>query len=266
MSDVLDKILLRKREEIEEARRQQPLASLHDALAQASSPRGFIAALNAKLDQDGTGIIAEIKKASPSKGLIRADFDPATLAADYERGGAACLSVLTDRDFFQGASEFLIAARQACRLPVLRKDFMIDSYQIAESRVMGADCILLIVAALSDVLMQQLAEQAIALGMDVLVEVHDEAELDRALRLNIPAERVLLGINNRNLRTFKTTLDTTIDLMKHVPPGRQVVSESGINHRADIDRLAAANVRNFLIGESLMREPSPGDALRRLIG
>ncbi|MGH8453776.1 MAG: indole-3-glycerol phosphate synthase TrpC, partial [Nevskiales bacterium] len=205
------------------------------------------------------------KKASPSKGLIREDFDPAFLAQDYAHGGAVCLSVLTDRDFFQGAPEFLQAAREACELPVLRKDFMLESYQVVESRVLGADAILLIVAALDDGLMQALADEALALGMDVLVEVHDAAELQRALRLEGDERRLLLGINNRNLRSFETTLETTLALMEQVPPRRQVVSESGIFMPNDIARLQAAGVNVFLVGESLMRQPSPGDALRRLI-
>jgi indole-3-glycerol phosphate synthase len=265
MGDILKKILARKREEVTRARRERPAKRLREALPSAPATRGFARALHERARLAQAAVIAEIKKASPSKGLIRADFDPAFLAQDYAHGGAACLSVLTDRDFFQGAPEFLQAARDACDLPVLRKDFMIDPYQVAESRVLGADCILLIVAALDPALMQALAEEALALDMDVLVEVHDADELARALRLEGDDQRLLLGINNRNLRTFETTLDTTLRLMEQVPPGRLVVSESGIFAPSDIARLQAAGVNAFLVGESLMRQPSPGEALRRLL-
>jgi indole-3-glycerol phosphate synthase len=265
MADILEKILARKREEVAAGRRARPEAALRAALAGAPAPRGFARAIQDRLRLGQPAVIAEIKKASPSKGLIRADFDPAFLAQDYAHGGAACLSVLTDRDFFQGAPEHLAAAREACELPVLRKDFMIDPWQVTESRVLGADCILLIVAALEDGRMQQLADGALALGMDVLVEVHDAAELARALRLEGDAGRLLLGINNRNLRTFETTLDTTLRLLEQVPPDRTVVSESGIFTPGDIARLRAAGVNAFLVGESLMRQPSPGAALRQLL-
>ncbi len=265
MADILEKILARKREEVAVGSRARPEAALRAALADAPAPRGFARAIRDRLRLGQPAVIAEIKKASPSKGLIRADFDPAFLAQDYAHGGAACLSVLTDRDFFQGAPEHLGAARAACELPVLRKDFMVDPWQIDESRVLGADCILLIVAALADGLMQQLAERALALGMDVLVEVHDAAELARALRLEGDAGRLLLGINNRNLRTFETTLDTTLQLVEQVPSDRTVVSESGIFTPADIARLRAAGVNAFLVGESLMRQPGPGEALRQLL-
>ncbi len=265
MSDILDKILTRKREEVAKAKRRRPEAQLRAALAKAPGIRGFAKVIHERVKLGHPAVIAEIKKASPSKGLIRADFDPAFLAQDYAHGGAACLSVLTDRDFFQGAPEFLLAARDACDLPVLRKDFMLDPYQIAESRALGADAILLIVAALDDATMQALADDALALGMDVLVEVHDAAELQRALDLRGDPRRLLLGINNRNLRTFETTLEITLTLMQQVPPGRQVVSESGIFVPEDVARLRNAGVDVYLIGESLMRQPSPGDALRRLL-
>ena len=265
MTDILEKILARKREEIAAAQKRQPLNKLQERLASVAPPRGFARAIQNRLEKDLPAVIAEIKKASPSKGLIREDFDPAWLAQNYEHGGAACLSVLTDRDFFQGAPEFLQAARDACTLPVLRKDFMIDSYQMVESRILGADAILLIVAALDDVVMQRLAESALALEMDVLVEVHDAAELQRALQLEGDDQRLLLGINNRNLRNFKTSLETTIDLLQQVPAGRTVISESGIFTPADISRLQSAGVNAFLIGEALMRQPDPGAALRQLI-
>jgi indole-3-glycerol phosphate synthase len=265
MADILEKILARKREEVAAARRRKSEARLRTELAQAPATRGFARALQDRVKRGLPAVIAEIKKASPSKGLIRADFDPAQLAQDYAHGGAACLSVLTDRDFFQGAPEYLQMARDACELPVLRKDFMIDAYQIAESRALGADAILLIVAALEDDVMQALADEALALDLDVLVEAHDATELERALRLEGDAKRLLLGINNRNLRSFETTLDTTLRLMEQVPPDRLVVSESGIFTPADIARLRAAGVNAFLVGESLMRQPSPGAALRQLL-
>lgn len=265
MSDILNKILARKREEVAQARQQQPEARLRAMLEKAPAVRGFAQAMHDRAKLSQPAVIAEIKKASPSKGLIRVDFDPGYLAQEYTHGGAACLSVLTDRDFFQGAPGDLLAAREACDLPVLRKDFMIDSYQIAESRAMGADAILLIVAALEDAVMQRLADDALTLGMDVLVEVHDAVELQRALRLEGDAKRVLLGINNRNLRTFETSIETTLALLPLLPPDRKVVSESGIFTPSDIARLQAAGVNAFLVGESLMRQPSPGEALRRLL-
>lgn len=266
MEDILDRILARKREEVAAASHRQPPAVLRGQLDTAPPVRGFARALRERMKLDQPAVIAELKKASPSRGLIRADFDPAQLAQDYAHGGAACLSVLTDRDFFQGAPEFLAAARDACELPVLRKDFVVDGYQVLESRVMGADAVLLIIAALDDGASQALADEALGLDMDVLVEVHDAAELDRALALEGDAERLLIGINNRNLRTFDTTLETTLGLMGRVPPDRQVVSESGIFTAGDVARLRAAGVRAYLVGESLMRQPSPGMALRKLIG
>lgn len=266
MSDILDQILARKREEVTQASRLRSLVQLETDIKHAPATRGFAAALHRRLAAGQSAVIAEIKKASPSKGLIRADFDPVFLAQDYARGGATCLSVLTDRDFFQGAPEFLHAARAACELPVLRKDFMIDAYQVAESRALGADAILLIVAALDDELMQSLASAALALDLDVLVEIHDADELQRALRLQGDMQRLLLGINNRNLRTFQTSLETTQRLMQQVPTGRPVISESGIFSPEDIQNLQSSGVNAFLIGESLMRQPSPGAALQQLLG
>lgn len=265
MSTILDEILATKREEVARARKRHSQLDLLELAQEQTAPRGFAAAMLARMAAQQPAVIAEIKKASPSKGLIRADFDPASLARDYQQGGACCLSVLTDRDFFQGAPEYLRDARDACTLPVLRKDFMMDTYQVIESRVLGADAILLIVAALSDSQMQSLADAALELQMDVLVEVHNAAELQRALRLRGDSSRLLLGINNRNLRTFETRLETTLELLPQVPAGRPVISESGIFTPADIARLRAAGVDTFLIGESLMRQPSPGDALRQLI-
>lgn len=262
MSDILDTILARKAEEVAALRASLGAAGLREQMQTATAPRGFLRALRERAGQRRAAVIAEIKKASPSKGLIRADFDPASLAQSYARGNATCLSILTDRDFFQGAPEYLVQARAACELPVLRKDFIIDPLQIQEARALGADCILLIVAALADAQMAELESVALELGMDVLVEVHDGAELERALRLRTP----LLGINNRNLRTFKTSLDTTLQLLPGIPAGRLVVTESGINTVEDVQRLRASGVHCFLIGESLMRAPEPGAALRNLIG
>ena len=257
---ILDRILARKREEIEAFRAATPGAELARAVAAADTPRGFADALRAKAPR---AVIAEIKKASPSKGLIREDFDVAWLAERYAAGGAACLSVLTDRDFFQGDNDFLAAARGACDLPVLRKDFMIDPIQVDQARALGADCILLIAAALSTDLMQTLAARAFELGMDVLAEVHDADELERALEL---PERTILGINNRDLRTFDTTLDTSLALRAAIPGDRLLVSESGIHTPADLATLADADFGAFLIGESFMRAPDPGAALATLIG
>ncbi|GAB3676596.1 indole-3-glycerol phosphate synthase TrpC [Salinisphaera aquimarina] len=256
---ILDRILARKREEIDLFSAATSSAQLADAVAAADAPRGFAAALRAKTPH---AVIAEIKKASPSKGLIREDFDVAWLAERYAAGGAACLSVLTDRDFFQGDNDFLARAREACPLPVLRKDFIIDPIQIEQSRALGADCILLIAAALSTDLMMELAERAFALGMDVLAEVHDAEELERTLTL--PGQTIL-GINNRDLKTFETTLDTSIELRHGIDPERLLVSESGIHTPIDIARLANAGFGAFLIGESFMRTPDPGQALASLI-
>lgn len=259
--DILARILARKREEVAERSARLPLGELQ-ARAQGCAPaRDFTAALQTRILRGEPAVIAEIKRASPSKGLLRADFDPAAIARSYEAGGAACLSVLTDRDFFQGATAFLLAARAACALPVLRKDFMIDPYQIWESRQMGADCILLIVAALSDAMLAALEALARGLGLAVLVEVHDAAEMERALRL--PAS-VLIGINNRNLRTFETRLETTWTLMAQVPPGRLIVTESGIHTAADVAAMRARGIHAFLVGEAFMRAPDPGVRLREL--
>lgn len=259
--DILQRILADKRIEVDERSARRPLAEVREAAEAAPAPRGFARALESSVANGNQAIIAEVKKASPSKGLIRADFDPVTIAAAYEAGGATCLSVLTDAPYFQGSSEYLIEARAACALPVLRKDFMIDPWQVYEARAIGADCILLIVAALEDSQMQALEDTAVALGMDVLVEVHDEAELARALCLRTP----LLGINNRNLKTFDTTLQTTVSLAAQVPAERLVISESGIHSPADIRLLNDAGVHSFLIGESLMRQADPAQALRTLL-
>ncbi len=263
--DVLRRILQRKTEEIAAHSARMPLRDLQVRLADAQPPRGFAAAIEAKIAAGQPAVIAEVKKASPSKGVIRSDFDPATIARSYEAGGAACLSVLTDVDFFQGADAYLQQARAACTLPVLRKDFMIDPYQVAESRMLGADCILLIVAALDDGPLAELSAQALALDMDVLVEVHDAAELERALRLpSHDGRQPLLGINNRDLRTFDVTLDTTLTLRDAVPAGRRLVTESGILVSADVVRMRAAGIDTFLVGEVLMRAPDPGAALQQL--
>jgi indole-3-glycerol phosphate synthase len=260
MSDILDKILARKAEEVAAAKRVQPLARLRDAARAAAPPRDFAGALRAKISAGQAAVIAEIKKASPSKGLLRADFDPAAIAKSYAAHGAACLSVLTDRDFFQGAPEYLAAARGACDLPVLRKDFMLDAYQVFEARALGADCILLIVAALELARMQELESVAHELGMAVLVEVHDAAELDSALTLATP----LIGINNRDLRSFDTRLETTLALLPRMPADRIVVTESGIRARSDVELMQRNGVFAFLVGEAFMRAPEPGVELERI--
>lgn len=260
MSDILNRILARKAEEIEQRSRVRPLAEMRARALQQPPTRGFIEAIRRKHAASEAAVIAEVKKASPSKGLIRKDFNPAQIAASYEAGGAACLSVLTDVDFFQGSNLFLGEARAACSLPVLRKDFTIDPYQVYEARVIGADCILLIVAALEDGPMVEMANLAMELGMDVLVEVHDIDELERALQTDCE----LIGVNNRNLRSFEVSLDTTLALKDAVPRDRTLVTESGIATRADVARMREAGVETFLIGESFMREPDPGSALRRL--
>ena len=265
MSTILDSILRRKGEEVAERRMRVPEAELRARAATMPASRGFAAALDARVAAGDAAVIAEVKKASPSKGVIRADFDPAAIARSYEAGGAACLSVLTDADFFQGSEAFLQQARDACALPVLRKDFTVDPYQVVEARAIGADCILLIVAALDDARLHDLAAQAMALGMDVLVESHDAAELERALRVPAVAGRApLMGVNNRDLRTFEVSLDTSIRLHATLPPGRRLVSESGIATPGDVRRLREAGIDAFLVGEAFMREDEPGAALRRL--
>jgi indole-3-glycerol phosphate synthase len=260
MSDILQKILAVKREEVGAAQARKPLAALRAEAEAQPPPRNFAGAIRAKVSRRETAVIAEIKKASPSKGVIRADFRPGEIAASYAAHGAACLSVLTDRQFFQGAPEYLVQARAACTLPVLRKDFIVDPYQVVEARAMGADCILLIVAALDLPRMQALEALAHELGMAVLVEAHDAAELDLALQLKTP----LIGINNRNLRTFKVSLQTTLDLLARIPPGRIVVTESGILAPADVSLMRGHGVNAFLVGEAFMRAPDPGLALKTL--
>jgi indole-3-glycerol phosphate synthase len=261
-ADILERILARKRKEINERQREYTLADLYAQAVEQSAPRGFTQSLSARIKAGRAGVIAEVKKASPSKGLIREDFDPAAIAASYQAGGAACLSVLTDRDFFQGAEKDLVAARAACTLPVLRKDFMIDPWQIVESRAIGADCILLIVAALEQAQMVELAATAADLAMDVLVEVHDGAELDRALEL----APTLVGINNRDLRTFNTTLETTLALAPRVPGDTMLVTESGIHTVEDVTRMREAGINAFLVGEAFMRQENPGAHLSLLFG
>ena len=259
-ADILERILAVKHEEVAAAKALKPLAAVRaEAEAQAAA-RDFVGAIKGKIAAGQAAVIAEIKKASPSKGLLRADFRPAEIAADYAAHGAACLSVLTDRQFFQGAPEFLQAARAACALPVLRKDFLVDSYQIHEARAMGADAILLIAAALDLPTLQQFEAIASSLGLAVLVEVHDGAELDLALQLETP----LIGINNRNLRTFEVSLQTTLDLLPRLPAGRIVVTESGILAAGDVALMRRNSVQAFLIGEAFMRAPSPGQALAGL--
>jgi len=257
---ILRRILARKAEEVAERRRARPLAQLEARNRGEAPPRGFYRALAHRAGQAEPAVIAEIKKASPSKGVIREDFQPAQIAGSYQRGGATCLSVLTDRDFFQGGDHCLEEARAACDLPVLRKDFTIDPYQVVEARAIGADAVLLIVAALEDERMRELADAALDVGVDVLVEVHNRDELERALELSTP----LVGINNRDLHTFETRLETTLDLLPHIPSDRLVVTESGIHTPDDVARMRDANVQSFLVGEAFMRADEPGEKLREL--
>lgn len=258
--DILKRIIKRKYEEIAERSVSTPIEVLLDQAVAADSPRGFCQAINNKLASGDAAVIAEIKKASPSKGVLREPFDPAGIAKSYETGGAACLSVLTDKDFFQGSETALKQARTACNLPVIRKDFIVDPYQVAEARAIGADCILLIAAALDDDQMHSLYQQAVDLGMDVLVEVHDAAELQRSLAMG----PMLLGINNRDLRTFDVTLDTTLGLLEQIPSSTRVVTESGILNALDVELMRKADVHTFLVGEAFMRAEDPGVALQEM--
>jgi indole-3-glycerol phosphate synthase len=258
--DILEKILTRKRDETRARLTLKSQAEIETAARNAPPCRGFYQAITQRIAAGGPAVIAEIKKASPSKGVIRADFDPAAIAASYAQAGAACLSVLTDRDFFQGSNDHLLQARAACRLPVLRKDFTIDPYQVYEARAIGADCILLIVAALDDARLRELASIAGELNMDVLVEVHNREELERGLMLRTP----LIGVNNRDLRTFETSLDTTLGLLVDVPDDRVIVTESGIHTAEDVRLLRRRGVEAFLVGEAFMAAPDPGAKLKKL--
>ncbi len=260
MTDILNRILARKAEEVAERRARLPEAELIARIADLPGTRGFAAAIEAKIDAGLPAVIAEVKKASPSKGLIRTNFDPAAIARSYAAAGAACLSVLTDSDFFQGSEAFLQQARAACSLPVLRKDFIIDAYQVYEARVIGADCVLLIVSALDDDVLLQLSLLAAELDLDVLCEVHDEEELERAMALPVP----LIGVNNRNLRSFETSLETSLALQELVEYDRVLVAESGIHTPEDVARLRAGGIQAFLVGEAFMRAEDPGAELRRL--
>ncbi|MEC5212899.1 indole-3-glycerol phosphate synthase [Polaromonas sp. CG_9.5] len=262
MSDILNKIIAVKRQEVAEAIGRKPLSAMRQDAESRVNTRDFVGALRAKIAAGQPAVIAEIKKASPSKGVLRADFIPADIAQSYAEFGAACLSVLTDQQFFQGSIDYLKQARASCSLPVLRKDFIIDAYQVYESRVMGADCILLIAACLDDAQLKTLEALAMSLDMAVLVEVHDEAELARALKLKTP----LIGINNRNLNTFDVSLDVTLSLMGKVPADRLLVTESGIMSPQDVKRLRDAKINAFLVGEAFMRADEPGEALAELFG
>ncbi len=257
---ILEDIIAQKHREIAQDRRRVSLAELERVAASVTDKREFIGALRARIAAHKPAVIAEIKKASPSKGLIREDFDPVMIARQYEAAGATCLSVLTDREFFQGGNEYLQQARNACALPVIRKDFMVDRYQIAEAKALGADCVLLIVAALSAEKLRELASYAQAINIDVLVEVHNEAELKIALATGFD----LVGINNRNLHTFETSLDTTYRLAQLTPPGKLLVTESGINTAEDVTQMITHGIYGFLIGETFMRAPQPGEKLREL--
>lgn len=258
--DILKKILNRKTEEINERLVKAPLNLVREIAESADPVRGFVESIESKINQGQAAVIAEIKKASPSKGLLRENFNPAEIAVSYEKHGAACLSVLTDKDYFQGSEDYLKQARTACSLPVIRKDFIIDPYQVYEARAIAADCILLIVSALNDEQLRDLSDLALQLGMDVLVEVHDLAELERALLLNLP----LIGINNRNLSTFETSLNTTLDLLVRIPDNHTVITESGIHSAADVALMREHNVNGFLVGEAFMRATNPGEQLQKL--
>lgn len=258
--DILRKIIARKHEEIQQRTKKTSLSQLVEQQANASPVRGFIQSLESKINTGKAAVIAEIKKASPSKGVLRENFHPADIARSYAQGGAACLSVLTDHDFFQGSEDCLREARAACELPVIRKDFIVDPYQVYEARVIEADCILLIVAALNDAQLAELTELAHELGMDVLMEVHDAPELERALETGVR----LIGINNRNLRSFETRLETTLELLDSVPDDRLLVTESGILMQEDVEKMRKAHVHAFLVGEAFMRAPDPGKALQDL--
>ncbi|MCK4840974.1 MAG: indole-3-glycerol phosphate synthase TrpC [Methylococcales bacterium] len=258
--DILKKILDKKTEEVANRKQRTPVKQLQEMIDSIENTRGFAAALQTKAQTKKPAIIAEIKKASPSKGVIREDFRPIEIAQDYAMNGATCLSILTDKEFFQGSEAYMQMAREKCPLPVLRKDFMIDPYQIYESRALGADCILLIVAALADKQMHELADTATELGMDVLVETHDADELTRALTLDTK----LIGINNRNLRTFETSLQTTLDLKQAIPDDRLLITESGIHSKGDVQLMLDNNVYTFLVGETFMRAEHPGKKMREL--
>jgi len=260
--DILKKILARKAEEIDARNRRCSLKELGERVADADPVRGFLAAMQGAIATGRPAVIAEVKKASPSRGILREEFDPVQIAVSYEHGGATCLSVLTDIDFFKGADAYLMQARAACTLPVLRKDFIIDPYQVYEARAMGADCILLIVAALGDAMLLELLQLAGNLGMDVLVEVHDREELDRALQTGAP----LIGINNRDLRSFETRLDVTLGFLDLIPGDRLVVTESGIHTVDDVALMRTRGVNAFLVGEAFMKAPEPGKKLRELFG
>lgn len=260
--DILKRILVRKLQEVDERNRNTSMQELEQRVGDADAPRGFVSSIEEKINSGRAAVIAEIKKASPSRGILRKDFKPAEIASSYERGGAACLSVLTDVDYFKGADEYLQQARAACSLPVIRKDFIIDPYQVYEARVLGADCILLIVAALGDAMLGELSQLAVQLGMDVLVEVHDHVELERALE--VPGR--LVGINNRNLRSFETRLDVTLGMLEKIPDDRIVVTESGIHTPADVALMRANGVNAFLVGEAFMKASNPGEKLVELFG
>ena len=258
--DILKRILVRKIEEVDERIRKTSMEELGQRVAEADVPRGFVNSLQEKLQAGQAAVIAEIKKASPSRGVLREDFNPAQIAMSYEKGGAACLSVLTDVDFFKGSDAYLLQARVACSLPVLRKDFIVDPYQVYEARVLGADCVLLIVAALSDSMLLELLQLTSHLGMDALVEVHEAEELERALAIPAP----LLGINNRDLRSFETSLDVTLGFLEQIPEDRLVVTESGIHTVEDVAVMRSRGVNVFLVGEAFMKAPEPGEKLAEL--